>query len=215
MHTKSTRAVRALAACCAWELAYFGMPAPVARNSGRHLPRNILRYHSAPMWTAHKLCRFVMCAQIAVGFSASAAESGILGPGDVLMIQASPKVFHFDSDPDHVKYSWMVGVEWQRPSNWLAGYSYFNNSFGQKCHYLYGGKSWRLGDSDSNWYFKLTGGVIIGYKDPFEDKIPFNSNGIAPGIVPGLGYRINRFNVQANLLGVSALMITVGYDLFR
>jgi hypothetical protein len=142
-------------------------------------------------------------------------ESVFLGSGDVLMVQGAPGVIHFESSPDHVKYSWLVGVEWQRPSNWLAGYAYFNNSFGQKSHYLYVGKSWQLGERDSSWYFKLTGGLIEGYREPHEDKLPINHNGIGPAIIPGLGYRHDRFNVQTNLLGIRAVMITVGYDIYR
>jgi hypothetical protein len=191
------------------------MSAPVARGSVRRLSLKISGYHSAPMRFAHRLSRLAICAQVAIGFSPSAAQSDVLDPGDVIIIQAAPSVIHFHPSTDHVQYSWLVGIEWQRPSDWLAGYSYFNNSFGQRCHYLYGGKSWPLGGSDSNWYFKLTGGVIIGYKDPYEDKLPINYNGVGPAIIPGLGYRINRFNIQANLLGVNAMMITVGYDLTR
>lgn len=167
------------------------------------------------MQFARRIGRLAVFAQLAVVFAASAAESDILPPGDVIMVQAAPKVFHFHSSAEHVKYSWLVGVEWQRASDWLAGYSYFNNSFGQKCHYLYGGKSWPLGERDSSWYFKLTGGVIAGYKDPYEDKLPVNSNGVGLAIIPGLGYRINRFNIQTNLLGVNGVMITFGYDLVR
>lgn len=142
-------------------------------------------------------------------------KSGILRPGDVIMFQAAPNAFHFDSSPEHVKYSWLLGVEWQRLTNWLAGYAYFNNSFGQKCHYLYGGKSWQLGQSDSGWYLKVTAGLIEGYREPYNNKLPVNPNGIAPVIVPGLGYRYERFNVQMNLLGAQGLMVTVGYDFYR
>lgn len=131
------------------------------------------------------------------------------------MIQAAPGVIHFNPSPDHTDYSWLVGAEWQHSSRWLAGYSYFNNSFGQKCHYLYGGRWWPLREHDPNWYLKLAGGLVAGYKQPHEDAIPYNHKGIAPGIVPGIGYRMNRLNIQLNLLGASALMVTVGYDLIH
>ena len=95
------------------------------------------------------------------------------------------------------------------------GAAYFNNSFDQKCEYLYFGKSWPLESIDRNLYFKLTGGVLLGYKEPYENKIPFNHNGVAPGLVPALGYRFGDFNVQVNLLGTAAVMFTAGYDLFK
>ncbi len=138
------------------------------------------------------------------------------GPsGGILMIQGSPNVIHFNSDPEHADYSWLVGVEWQLPSRWLAGYSYFNNSFGQKSHYGYAGYWWPISEKDLNWYVKLTGGVVLGYKEPYEDKIPVNHNGVGLGIIAALGYKMNRFNAQVNLLGTAGIMITVGYDLIR
>ena len=158
-----------------------------------------------------------LCLALALPGTASPAtdtqEASI--PGDVLMVQGAPGVIHFQSDPDHVKYSWLVGVEWQRPSQWLAGYAYFNNSFGQKSHYLYGGKSWKLGGVNSHWYFKLTAGLVEGYRSPYEDKMPINHNGIGPAIIPAFGYRHERFNVQTNVIGIRGIMFTVGYELYR
>jgi hypothetical protein len=161
------------------------------------------------------LCRFIIAAGITASPPAGAATSDPTSSGDVIMVQATPAVIHFHYDPAHVKYSWLVGAEWQRPSGWLAGYTYFNNSFGQKSQYIYGGKWWPMSESGQGWYFKLTGGAVLGYKEPYEDKLPFNHNGVAPGIVPGLGFKMNRANVQLNLLGINALMITFGCDLIR
>jgi hypothetical protein len=136
--------------------------------------------------------------------------------GGRLMLQFSPGVLHFNTDPDHAEYSWMVGGEYLWPNGWLAGYAYFNNSFDQKSHYIYGGHTWVLnGNVSRYWYFKLTAGAIVGYREPYEDKIPFNDNGVAPGIIPGLGYQFDRFNVQLNILGTAGLSITVGYDVVR
>ena len=109
------------------------------------------------------ISRLMIAAGITVSPPAGAATSDPAGSGDVVMVQATPVTIHFHSDPAHVKYSWLVGAEWQRPSHWLAGYSYFNNSFGQKSQYIYGGKWWPVHESGQGWYFKLTGGVILGY----------------------------------------------------
>lgn len=151
---------------------------------------------------------------------ASDARALLFQEGDVLMAQAAPAVIHFDPDPEHADYSWLVGLEWQAPSRWLVGAAYFNNSFDQKCQYLYVGKSWPLDFiSDrpvfKDFYFKLTGGVLLGYKEPYEDKIPLNNNGVAPGVVPTLGYKYGDFNVQLNLLGNAGLMFTFGYDVLK
>jgi hypothetical protein len=151
------------------------------------------------------------CA-MASAFCAPASDEG----GQV-MVQFSPSSVHYRSSSDYVDSStWLVGAEYQRSDRFLAGYAYFNNSFGQKSHYLYGGRTWTLGGEDTSyWYLKLTGGVIVGYREPYQDKIPFNHNGVAPAIIPGLGYQFNRFNAQVNVLGTAGLMFTFGYDLFR
>lgn len=157
---------------------------------------------------------------LAVLLAPSQVWAGLFEEGDGLMLQAAPGVIHFNPDPDHTKYSWLVGLEWQSASRWLVGASYLNNSFDQKCEYLYVGKSWPLDVvSDSalfkNLYFKLTGGLLLGYKEPYEDKIPFNHNGVAPGLVPSLGYQYGDFNVQLNLLGGAGLMFTFGYNVLK
>jgi hypothetical protein len=164
-----------------------------------------------------RVIRVIICLGTLVSavptLAADPAKPDSQASGNILMIQAAPTVFHFHSRPEYTGHPWLVGAEWQHPSHWLGGYSYFNNSFDQKCHYLYAGYWWRISEKDPNWYVKLTGGVIAGYKKPYEDKIPFNHNGVAPGIVPGVGYKLNRFNAQLNLLGSSGVMVTIGYDL--
>ena len=146
--------------------------------------------------------------------------AGVFEEGDTLMLQAAPGVIHFNPSDEHTDYSWLVGLEWQSSSRWVVGGSYLNNSFNQKCEYLYFGKSWPLDFiSDStlfqNMYFKLTGGLLLGYKEPYEDKIPFNDNGVAPGLVPSLGYQYGDFNVQLNLLGGAGIMFTFGYNILK
>jgi hypothetical protein len=177
-------------------------------------------YHYAPMPFARQVCRLVMAAQLTASLAANAVETGLITPGDVLMIQFSPYSVHFSEGPEHAGHPWLIGVEWQDKSRWLAGFSYFNNSFNQKCEYIYAGYTFPLDEifkreSLKNWYVKVTGGLIYGYKEPFEDKLPVNYNGIAPVIIPGLGYKFDRFNVQVNLLGANGLNFSIGYDLFR
>lgn len=167
------------------------------------------------MRSKYLTCCLVMLLPIAPCIAADGAKPDPGPSSGILMIQGSPNVIHFDTDPEHAEYSWLVGMEWQWPSRWLAGYSYFNNSFDQKSHYAYVGRWWPISEKYPNWYVKLTGGVIVGYKEPYEDKIPINNNGVGLGIIPALGYKMNRFNAQLNLLGTAGLMITVGYDLIH
>ena len=136
--------------------------------------------------------------------------------GGRLMLHVVPDAIHFDPSPDHAKRSWSVGGEYLWPNRWLAGFAYFNNSFDQKSQYIYGGRIWPLTDDASRyWYFKLTGGAVLGYRDPHDEKLPVNINGVGIGIIPGVGYQFGRFNVQVNLLGDAAVAVSFGYDLLR
>ena len=117
--------------------------------------------------------------------------------------------WHFDPEPDHVNNQKMLGLESQMNNNWVFGLVIFDNSFGQNSQYLYTGYKWDLFGSKL-WYFKLTGGLLHGYKEPYEDKIPLNDLGVAPAIVPTLGFQYKFFVAEANLGGLAALTITAG-----
>ena len=161
------------------------------------------------------ICCLAWLIPAAPVLAADADKPGLLGSGSILMIQAAPDAIHYNSSPEYKGTQWLVGAELQFPSRWLGGYSYFNNSFDQRCHYLYAGYTWRISENNTNWYVKLTGGALYGYKAPYEDKVPYNHNGLSPAIIPGLGYKYDRFNVQLNVFGTAGIMITVGYDLVR
>jgi hypothetical protein len=144
------------------------------------------------------------------------ASAGVFVDGDLIMVQGAPNAIHYNKSPDHVQYSWLLGAEWQSPDRWLAGVSRFENSFGQSCEYVYGGYVWPIAAIDPRVYVKLAVGIIFGYKEPYENKIPFNNNGVAfPIPLPAIGFKQDRWNVQLNILGSAGLMITVGYDVFR
>jgi len=160
----------------------------------------------------------VIALALGAGRSAQAEDTG--GKAEEssgkVMVQFAPDVIHFHSSDDYKGTSWLVGAEYIWKSRWLAGFAYFNNSFDQQCQYAYGGYSWVLtGSEKRHLYFKLTGGVLVGYRDPFADKIPLNDNGVGPGVIAGIGYQHDRFNVQVNTLGTAGVIITFGYDLFR
>ena len=117
---------------------------------------------------------------------------------------------HYDPDPDHVNHQKMLGFESETGRNRVWGLAIFDNSFGQESQYLYLGQKWRAFESD-RWYYKLTGGLLHGYEEPYEDKIPLNDLGVAPAILPGLGYRNKSFFAEFSQLGLAAGMVTVGF----
>ncbi len=116
---------------------------------------------------------------------------------------------HYSPDPEHNNDQNMLGLEFELPNSRLWGFAVFDNSFGQPSQYLYYGRKWDSFLPD-NWYLKVTGGLLHGYKGEYEDKIPLNNLGVAPGVIPALGYRRNGFFVEFVQLGFSAGMINVG-----
>ncbi|MCF6262790.1 MAG: sn-glycerol-3-phosphate transporter [Xanthomonadales bacterium] len=125
--------------------------------------------------------------------------------------QTSLYTKHWDPDPEHVNNSKMLNLEFTTESKWLYGFAWFDNSFGQQSQYLYAGRQWPLFKKD--WaYFKLTGGLLHGYKEPYEDKIPLNGLGVAPAIVPAFGLKYKRVLVEFQILGAAAGVITAGFN---
>jgi hypothetical protein len=131
-------------------------------------------------------------------------------PANRWVFQTSVYTRHFSYDPRHNDHQALMDLEYWREDNWLAGASWFRNSFKQPTQYLYVGKLWRPFDTQPQVYVKLTGGVIHGYKDEFRDKIPFNKSGYAPGIIPSIGYSGRRFTGEFVLFGTSGVMFTFG-----
>ena len=125
--------------------------------------------------------------------------------------QTSLYTKHWDPDPDHVNNQKLLNLEFETTTKWIYGFAWFDNSFGQPSQYLYAGYSWRLFRKD--WaYFKLTGGVLHGYKEPYEDKIPLNQLGVAPAIIPTIGFRYKRVFTEFQIAGTAALTITAGFS---
>lgn len=120
---------------------------------------------------------------------------------------------HWSSSEDHEGVPLLVGLEWVRRDQHLLGVSLFNNSFGQFSQYYYYGYQWRLPGLHESAHIKLTGGVIYGYVDEFEDRLDPNFNGWTPAIVPSVGWKQNRLGVDVAILGTAGLMFLVGYDL--
>ena len=118
---------------------------------------------------------------------------------------------HWSDDPDHVNDQKLINIEFATTTRWIYGFAHFDNSFGQPSQYLYAGYSWPLFGKD--WaYFILSGGVLHGYKEPYEDKIPLNELGFAPAIVPTFGLRYKRVFTEVQILGTAAVTVTAGFS---
>lgn len=124
-------------------------------------------------------------------------------------IQTSLYTKHWSYDEDHNDKQHLIAPELVFANDYLVGFAYFKNSFDQPSQFLYIGKTWRLFHSEY-FYFKLVGGLLHGYKEPYEDKIPLNGLGIAPAIIPSFGFRYKHFMAEAQIAGTAALTITAG-----
>ncbi len=145
-------------------------------------------------------------------FTTSQVEAAEHSSGS-LTLKFGPGVYHFKKSDEHNNQPWLVGAAWEYPSGLNVGAAHFRNSFNQPSQYLYVGKRWFPDVLPDPVYVNLTGGVMLGYKQPYEDKIPINhSRGFAPALLPALGYQFERSNVQVIPLGIAGLILTFGLD---
>jgi len=121
--------------------------------------------------------------------------------------QFSPYTYHFTPDDKH-KNVVMIGLERELPNAKLEGITLFTNSFGQPTIYFYPwGRVYRAFGGVGNLSFKWTAGLLYGYKDPYEDKVPLNYGGLSPALIPALAYDFKSgWSAQVNFLGTAALM---------
>lgn len=126
-------------------------------------------------------------------------------------VQTSVGTVHFNPDPAHNNHQRLLNFERHAPDNKLIGFAVFDNSFGQPSQMFYVGKRWMPLDKLPGFYLKLIGGVLHGYKGEYRDKIPFNGSGVAPVIIPAVGWQTHRFAGEMILFGNSGAMWTLGY----
>ena len=146
------------------------------------------------------------CAQ------ASATPDTTAPVGEIWRVMASPYTYHFSRDPNH-SHVYMLGLEKQDAEAWIIGGSLFQNSFGQPSAYLYGGKRFNGLTRFEPLFVQVTGGLLYGYKPPYDKKVPLNYKGFSPGAVLSVGWQFTpMLSAQANFLGNSALMFQVSAD---
>jgi hypothetical protein len=124
----------------------------------------------------------------------------------------SPYTYHFSRDPDH-KHVYMLGLVRQRADGFIVGGTAFRNSFGQPSTYVYIGQRFDQLGGIEPLFGELSGGVLYGYKPPYDHKVPLNYHGFSPGLVPSLGWKFTPMvSAQLNFLGNSALMFQFSAD---
>lgn len=127
-----------------------------------------------------------------------------------MRFQFSPYTLHYSPSDEH-KPVWMVGLERETPQGKLEGFTYFSNSFGQPSTFIYPwGQNYPdfLGVNRLSW--KWTAGLLYGYKEPYENKVPLNYKGFSPGVILAVAYEFKSgWQAQLDMLGNSALMFQI------
>lgn len=132
---------------------------------------------------------------------------------DRFFFETSVYTRHYSYDPAHDDSQRLLLLEYNITENWLVGGAAFDNSFGQWSQFVYGGYRFRPFEKLQPLYFKVAAGVLHGYKDEYQDKIPMNSSGYAPAIVPSVGYCFRRYCSEVVFFGTAGLLVTVGVTL--
>jgi hypothetical protein len=132
------------------------------------------------------------------------------------LVQTSLWTSHYsennEDDEDYYDQQNLIGVELHNPDRWFAGTAWLKNSFNQPIWYFYVGREiplWRP-SKDVEVRAKLTAGALRGYDGDKQDKIAYNSTGIAPAILPTLGARWGRFEADMLLFGTAGAMFNAG-----
>jgi len=147
---------------------------------------------------------------------APVSHAEVFGEGDRIMVEVGPYVYHFHNNTDHNQWPHLLGVEYETGSHWLGGVAAFQNSYYQDTQFFYFGKRWFINSVDENLYVKIAGGLVHGYKEPYDDKLPINSaNGYGFAILPAVGYQFGRANAQLIFIGAIGAVITFGYDFWN
>lgn len=137
-----------------------------------------------------------------------------IAPGDQLRVTYGPWAYHFSRSDEHARFNHLVAAE-LLTRRWTVlgadratiGLALFDNSFGQFSQYLSFGQEWdlfRIGPGELFVNFSI--GLLHGYKEPYQDKIPFNRYGTAPAGIPTLGWRYGPFALTMSALGTNGFL---------
>jgi hypothetical protein len=169
---------------------------------------------SLPRVAAHLVAAAAgLCAALGASAQGEAAPAPSRSGLDGWELTLSPYTYHFHPSDEH-EYVYQIGVIKKLEDRWIAGASYFSNSFGQPSAYVYIGQRYEDLPGFEKLYLQWNVGILYGYVGEFKDKVPFNYKGFSPGFVPSIGYKFSdRVYGELDLLGNSALMFNLVFPL--
>jgi hypothetical protein len=127
-----------------------------------------------------------------------------------LTLSTSVATKHFDPSPIHNNTQHLINLEWNYDKNYIVGGAAFKNSYRQDTQLVYWGAKFHPLDSAPDVYLKVVGGLLHGYKDQYQDNIPFNKYGTAPVILPAVGYCYKHLCTEVIVFGTAGAMWTAG-----
>ena len=138
------------------------------------------------------------------------AEEGGAQPSKKWDLTLSPYTYHWSQNPEHRPVK-LVALDSHVAGGRFCGMAVFTNSFGQASTYVYVGKQWNGILGTPKLFSKVSAGLLGGCRGKYKDKIPYNSSGIAPAIIPSLGYAITpKDSAQVFVLGNAGLLFAYG-----
>jgi hypothetical protein len=134
------------------------------------------------------------------------AEDGGAQPAKKWDLTLSPYTYHWHYSAEHRPVK-LVAMDSHVSGGRFCGMAVFTNSFGQASTYVYVGKQWDGLLGNPKLFSKVSAGLLWGYRGEYRDKIPFNQSGIAPAVIPSLGYYVTpKDSAQVYLLGNAGLL---------
>ena len=130
---------------------------------------------------------------------------------DRFYLETSLYTVHFHSDPEPRQSARSSSsASGTSPSNGCSARRFSTIRSANRRNTIYGGWSYRPFGLAQPFYLKVSAGLVHGYKDQYRDKIPFNHSGIAPAIVPSVGYCFGRVCSEVVVFGGAGLLWTLG-----
>lgn len=152
-----------------------------------------------------RIATLLLAACLAVVAAATARADG--GADRAFTVLVGNVVTHHRPHPDHNNRPRLVGLEVRGADDWLAGAATFVNSYRQRAGYAFLGRRFEHPEGP---YAKVTGGLLVGYRGEYKDRVPLNRFGAAPVVIPSVGVQVRRYSGELVVLAASALMLNVG-----
>ena len=122
----------------------------------------------------------------------------------------SPWTHHWNDNPAH-RHVLLGAMDRYVAGQRFCGLALFSNSFGQPSAYVYAGQQFNQLFGQPKLFLKVTAGIMYGYVGKYQNKVPLNSHGFSPAIIPSLGYNFNEHDsAQVKLLGTAGIMFSYG-----